>query len=322
MVPLKIEMVCVVAALTIAAPPALPQTYPSKPIHLVVPFAAGGTTDIVARLVAQKLAVRFSQPVIVENRPGGDSLIGTEAVAKAVPDGYTVLITSPSATVILPHTRKRLSYDPFRDFVHVVQIAYAQFALAVNPSISAANIAELIALARSRPGKLTYAAGSATGNITGEMFKFATGTDIVYVPYKGVAPATADLLSAQVDMMFITFAGAIPYFKAKKLIALAVTGAERSPALPDVPTMAEAGVKDFESSSFWGISAPKGTPHDIVRKLNGETQAVVRMADIVEKMLGQGMEPRSGTPEEYTALLRAEFEKYRILLPRIGVKPE
>src|SRR5204862_1600760 len=149
------------------------------------------------------------------------------------------------------------------------------------------------------------------------MFKVATGTDIVYVPYKGVAPATADLLSGQVDMMFITFAGAIPYFKAKKLNPLAVTGAKRSPALPDVPTMAEAGIKEFESSSFWGLSAPKGTPPESERKLNGEARAVVRMPDIVEKIFAQGMEPRSGTPEEYTAFLRAEFETYRVLLPRI-----
>jgi tripartite-type tricarboxylate transporter receptor subunit TctC len=322
MAPLKIGVACVAGALVIAAPLALPQTYPSKPIRIIVPFPAGGTSDTVPRLIAQKLADRFGQPVIVENRPGGDTLIGTEAVAKALPDGYTVLSTSSSAITVLPHTRKRLPYDPFKDFVHVVQTTYVQFVLAVNPSVPAANVAELVALARSKPGKLTYASGSASGYITGEMFKLATGTDIVSVPYKGAAPATTDLLSGQVNMMFATFGIAIPYFKAKRLNALAVTGEKRSPALPDVPTMAEAGVKDFESNASWGFSVPRGTPPDIVRKLNGEVSAVLRMPDIVDKILAQGVEPRSGTPEEYTALLRAEFENYRILLPRIGIRPE
>jgi len=319
---LKIGMACVAGALTIAAPLALPQTYPSKPIRLIVPYAAGGTTDIVARLIAQKLADRLGQPVLVDNRPGADTLIGTEAVSKAVPDGYTVLLSSTSAMAILSHTRKRLPYDPFKDFVHVAQATYNQYALAVNPSVPAASVAELVALARSRPGKLNYASGSASGNIAGEMFKFATRTDIVHVPYKGVGPATTDLLSGQVNMMFGTFANVIPYFKARKLNVLAVTGEKRSSALPDVPTMAEAGIKDFESSGSYGISVPRGTPTEIVKKLSGEVSAVVRMPDIVEKMLAQGLEPRFGTPEEYTALLRNEFEKYRILLPRIGIKPE
>jgi tripartite-type tricarboxylate transporter receptor subunit TctC len=319
--PLKIGIACLAGALMIAAPLALPQAYPSKPIRGVVPYAAGGTTDIVSRLIAQRLADRLGQPVIVENRPGGDSLIATEAVAKAVPDGYTVLF-STSALAILPHTRKRLPYDPFKDFVHVVQTTYGQFALAVNPTVPATSVAELVALARSKPGKLNYGSGSAGGYISGEMFKFATGTDIVYVPYKGVAPATTDLVSGQVNMMFGTFANVIPYLNSKKLIALAVTGTKRSAALPDIPTMAEAGVKDFEFSFSYGISGPRGTPPDIVKKLNAEVQAVVRMPDIAEKMLAQGVEARSGTPDEYTALLRAEFERFRGVAQRIGIKPE
>jgi len=320
--PLKIGMSCAAGALTIAAPFALPQTYPSKPIHLTVPYVAGGTTDIVSRLIAQKVADRLGQPVLVENRPGGDTLIGTEAVSKAVPDGYTLLLSSTSGMAILAHTRKRLPYDSFKDFVHVAQVSYVQYALAVNPSVPAASVAELVALARSRPGKLNYASGSASGNITGEMFKFATHTDIVHIPYKGIGPATTDLLSGQVNIMFGTFANVVPYLKARKLNVLAVTGHKRSPALPDVPTMAEAGIKDFESSGSYGISVPKRTPPDIVKKLNGEVSAVVRMSDIAEKLLAQGLEPRFGTAEEYTAVLRTEFEKYRTLLPRIGIKPE
>jgi tripartite-type tricarboxylate transporter receptor subunit TctC len=310
-------------ALQIAASSAWTQTapYPSRPVRLVVPYAAGGGTDVVARLIAQKLTDRFSQPVIVENRPGGDTLIATEAVGKAVPDGHTVLF-STSAMATLPHMKKRLPYDPFKDFVHVAQTTYGQYTLAVHPSVPAANVAELVSLARSKPGKLTYASNSSVGYITGEMFKLATGTDIVSVPYKGSGAAITDLLSGQVDMTFSTLGGAVSYLKVRKLIALAVTGEKRSPARPDIPTMAEAGVKDFESSTIWGISAPKGIPPEVVKKLNGEVSAVIRMPDIVEKMLAHGVEPRTGTPEEYTALLRAEFEKYRVVLPRIGIKPE
>ena len=187
--------------------------------------------------------------MIVENRPGGDTIIGADAVAKAVPDGHTIFLTTSSTIAILPHTRKLLPYDPFKSFVHVAQIAYIQFVLAVNPSVPAASVAELVALARSRPGQLTYARGSESGHITAEMFKAATGTDIVHVPYKGSAPATTDLLSGQVSMMFTAIAGIVPYFNAKRLRPLAVSGEKRSPALPDVPTLSEAGVKDFESST-------------------------------------------------------------------------
>ncbi|HJY78525.1 MAG TPA: tripartite tricarboxylate transporter substrate-binding protein, partial [Burkholderiales bacterium] len=212
--------------------------------------------------------------------------------------------------------------DPFKDFVHVAQTTYTQYVLAVNPSVPATTVAELVGLARSKPGQLNYATGSASGYISGEMFKLATRTDIVHVPYKGVAPATTDLVSGQVNMMFATFANVIPYFRAGKLKALAVTGERRSPALPDVPTMAEAGVKDFETSGSYGISVPKGTLLGVVKKLNLEAFTVMRMPDITEKMYAQGVEPRSGTPEEYLAHLRAEFEKYRVLLPRLGMKPE
>jgi tripartite-type tricarboxylate transporter receptor subunit TctC len=310
------------AALSLTAPLALSQTYPSKPVRLVVPFATGGTTDVVTRLLSQKFAERLGQPVIVENRPGGDTIIGAEAVAKAVPDGHTLFLATSSTISILPHTRKELPYDAFKSFVHVAQIAYIQFVLAVNPSVPAASVAELVALARSTPGRLTYARGSESGHITAEMFKAATGTDIVHVPYKGSAPATTDLLSGHVDMMFTAIAGVVPYFTAKRLRPLAVSGEKRSPALPGVPTLSEAGVKDFEASSLWGISAPATTPLTAVRKLNEEIAAILQMQDIVEKMLAQGAEPRYGTPEQFTALLRADWEKQRGVLQRIGFKSE
>jgi tripartite-type tricarboxylate transporter receptor subunit TctC len=318
----KILLAFAAIALGLAAPSALAQTYPSKPVRFVVGFAAGGSTDVVARLVAQKLAERIGQPVIVENRPGADTIIAAETVAKAPPDGHTLLFMTFSTMTILPHARKRLPYDPFRDFVHVAHIAYAPFALVVNPAVPAGSVAELIALARSRPGQLTYAAGSEGGYITAEMFKAATGTDITHVPYKGSSPATTDLLAGQVNMMFSLFAGIVPYLKTQRLKPLAITGEKRSPALPDVPTMSEAGLAGFESSSSFGISAPRGTPPAVVKRLNSEVAAVLQMPDIVEKLLAQGVEPRSATPEQFTALLRSESEKYRAVLQRIGFKAE
>ncbi len=311
----------VAIALSIAAPAAMSQAYPSKPVRLIVPFGAGGAPDAAARLIAPRLAERFGQPVIVENRPGGDTIIGTEAVAKASPDGHTMLFSAASSMTILPHTRKRLPYDPFKDFVHVVQTAYVQFVLAASPSVPAASVTELVALARSQPGRLSYASASEAAYITAEMFKHSTKVDIMHVPYKALATATTDLLSGQVTIMFGSFATVVPHFKTKSLKALAVTGEKRSPALPDVPTMAETGVSSFESSSAYGISAPRATPPAAVKRWNNEVAAVLRMPDIAEKFLALGLEARFGTSEQFTALLQAESEKQRAVLQRIGFKP-
>ncbi len=317
---IKVALLCIV--LGFAAPSAISQNYPSKPVRLLVGFSVGGSTDIVARMVAQKLTERYGHAVIVENRPGGDSIIAAEAVAKASPDGHTLLFITFSTMTILPHTRKNLPYEPFKDFVHVAQIAYVPYALAMNPLVPAANIAELLALARAKPGQLTYAAGSEGGFITAEMFKAATGATIAHVPYKGSGPATTDLLSGQVNMMFSLIAGSVPYFKTQKLKALAVTGEARSPAVPEVPTMAESGLKGFESSSSFGISAPRGTPTASVKKLAGDLAAMIQPTEFAEKMLALGVEPRFRTPDQFTAILHAESEKYRGVLQRIGFKPE
>ena len=311
-----------IVLLGITAPVALSQTYPSRPVRIVVGFAAGGTTDIIARIVAPKLSERFGQPVIVENRPGGESIIAAQTVANASPDGYTILLVTSSSITVLPHTRKRLPYDPFKDFVHVAQIAHGSFVLAVNLTVPAANVAELIALARSKPGKLSYASGSETGYLTAEMFKLATGTDAIHVPYKGVAPASTDLLSGQVDMMFATLSPVIPYLQAHRLKALAVTGEKRSAVLPGVPTLAESGVTNFESSTSFGISVPSATSPAVVQRLSNDVAAVLQMPDVVEKLLVQGVEPGARTPEQFTAYLRAESEKFRGVLQRIGSKPQ
>lgn len=310
------------ASVALSASSAWAQNYPTRPVRFVVGYTAGGSVDIVARLVAQKLSGRLGQSVIVENRPGAETIIAGETVAKAAPDGHTVLFFAFSTVTLLPHTRKSLPYDPFGDFIHVSQVAYLPFALAVNPSVPAANVEELIALARAKPGQMTYGSGSEGGYITAEMFKVATGTDITRIPYKGSAPATTDLLGGQVNMMFSLFAGIVPYVKNQKLRVLAVAGDRRSSALPDVPTMAEAGLKGFESSSSLGISVPRGTPVAVVKRLNSEMAAIVQMPDTIEKMLVQGVEPRFTGTEKFTELLHAESDKYRSVLQRIGFKPE
>jgi len=317
-----IRLLGMTIALTLVVPLERSQAYPSKPIRMVVPFGAGSGADSAARLIASKLGERFGQPLIVENRPGADSIIGTDAVAKAAADGHTILFSGCASITILPHTRKRLPYDPFKDFVHVVQAAYVQFVLAAGPSVSAANVADLMALARSRSGQLSYATASESAFITAEMFKHAAKVEIVHVPYKALAAATSDLLSGQVDVAFGPLVTFTPHLRTNRLKVLAVTGGERSPALPEVPTMAEAGLLGFESSSCYGISAPQATPTSVANRWNSEVTAVLKMPEIAEKFLALGLEPRFGTSEQFTAFLRAESERQRGVLQRIGFKPE
>lgn len=315
---LRIRAVLAIA-LAIAAGPAAGQGYPAKPVRIVIPYGAG-SADAVGRLVALRLGERLGQSFVVESRGGGDGIVGAETVAKAAPDGYTLLFSTSGTMAILPQRRSTLPYDPFKSFVHVAQAISLQFAFIAGPSLPAKTLGELVTLARAKPDGLTYASSSETGFITTELFKLATGTKIVHVPYKGGGQATTDLLSGQVDLSVIAFAPVMPYLKSGQLRVLAVTGRTRSPSLPDVPTAIEAGVKDYESSSAWGISAPAGTPREVVARLNGAMQEVLRLPDVGEKMLALGVEPRPGTPEQYTEVLQSENRKYAALLPRIGMK--
>jgi len=295
------------------------QSYPSRPIHFVVPFA-GGTSDALSRVLAQRLMERLGQPVVVENRSGAEGIIATNTVAKAPPDGHTIGFAVTSIIAVQPHTRASLPYDPLSDLVFVGQIAYVQFALAIHPSLNVPSVKQLVALARARPGHLTYASASEGGQISGEMFKLATGTDIVLIPYKGAGPATTDLLSGQVNMIFASPGSIIPHVKTGRLLALAVTGERRMNALRGVPTMHEAGVPNYEYSSAYGIIAPRGVPEPVVRRLNAEIVAALEVPEIAEKFAAQGVEPRSSSPEQYAAAMRAESQRYRELLPRIGFK--
>jgi tripartite-type tricarboxylate transporter receptor subunit TctC len=288
------------------------EKYPAKPIRLVVPFAPGGSTDIFARLVGERLAPALGQPVVIENRAGAGGNIGAEAVARAAPDGYTVLMATTGVMAINQALYRNLGYDAARDLVPVVFIASITNVLIVPPELPAKSVAELVALAKSQPGRLSFAssgAGSST-HMSAELFKVMTGTDVLHVPYKGSGQALPDLMSGRVSMMFENMPGAISHIRSGKLRVLAVTGLKRSPALPDVPTVAEAGVAGYESLSWSGLAVPAGTPRDVLQRLNRETVAVLAQPELRAKLADQGGEAVGGSPEQFEAHVRAEREKW------------
>ncbi len=296
------------------------QTYPSKPIRMIVPFPPGGTTDILARAIGAELTKAWGQPVVIENRPGAGGNIGSEAVAKSPGDGYTLLMGTVGTHGINPSLYKKMPYDAVKDFAPVTLVALVPNILVVHPSVPAKSVAELIALAKKQPGKLTYASsGNGTSiHLSGALFESLAGVQMVHVPYKGSAPAVTDLLGGQVNMMFDNMPSALPHVKAGKLRALGVTSAKRSPAVPDVPTIAEAGVKGYEASSWFGVLAPATTPKDIVAKLNAEIAKSLGTPEMKEKLSSQGAEPVGNTPEQFGAFIRAEIDKWAKVVKASG----
>lgn len=306
----------------VAAGYAVAQTYPAKPLRFIVPFPPGGSADAIARIIGQQLSAQLSQPVVIDNRAGAETMIGTDAIAKAPPDGYTVGLSVGSALTILPHTRKQLPYDPFRDFIHVAQICYAPIALAVSSSLPANNVEELLALARARPGQLTYASSNEAARIAAEQFKLVTGTDFPHVPYKGAGPAISDVMGGQVTMIFTALGSVASLTKGGKLKTLAVSGNRRASTLPAVPTLEEAGIRDVEGNLAFGVSVPRGVPLAVVQRLNAETMSALGNKEVVDRLAAQGAEPAAGTSQQYTDLLRAQSERYLALLTRFGLKQE
>ena len=298
------------------------QPYPTRPIRLIVGSSAGGGGDGVARVMAAKLTPLLGQQVVVDNRPGAAGNIGTELVARAAADGYTLLFAY-TGHVINPALFKKLPFDPLRDFAAVGMIAINHSALVVNPSVPAQSVTELIALAKSRPGKLSMAAlpGSAV-HMAGELFKTQAGVNILHVPYKGNGPATNDLIAGQVDIMFNTLALVIPLVKAGRLRALAVAGEKRSALMPELPTISEVALKGFSSSGWYGIVAPAGTPRGVIVKLNAVLSAVLRDADTLQRIKAMGNEIAPGTPEQFDALIRAEIPKWAEVARRAGIRAE
>jgi hypothetical protein len=285
--------------------------YPSKVIKIVVPTSPAGGNDAMARIVSQKLNERLKQSVIVENKPGANGAIGTEFVAKAAPDGYTILFGYIATHGINPGLSK-VPYDPVKDFAPIAQIAEAQGVLVVTPSVQAKSVKELVALAKSKPGKLSYAsAGNGTApHIAGELFKQMTGTDLLHIPYKGSAPAVTDTLAGQTQVMFPSLVAASGHVKSGKLRALAVTGKKRSPLFPELPTVAESGVPGFEVVQWYGLFAPAKTPKEIVVKLNREVVTVMKDADTLKKFASQGADIVTGPPDELARLVQSELAKW------------
>jgi tripartite-type tricarboxylate transporter receptor subunit TctC len=299
------------------------QSYPSKPVRIIVPYAPGGTTDIVGRQMGQKLSDALGQPVLIENRTGANTAIGAEAVAKAAPDGHTLLFTNDATFVLNPVLFPSLSYNVQRDFVPVATVTYVALALVVNAATPAKDMKELVAYIKSQKGPLAYGSfGSGSQpHIMGEMFKQLSGAELTHVPYKGAGPAVTDVLGGQVLMTFPAFPTIQGHLRAGKLKVLAVSGDKRVPLVPEVPTFAEAGFKDMDMGAWYAFLAPSGTPREVVAKLNGTVNTILGDRDFVEKnMTSQGMVPMTSTPQEMAALMQRETERMAGMVKRSGAK--
>ena len=310
------------ATILLAANEAAAQPWPAKPIKWVVPFAPGGTTDILARTVGDKLSQAVGQPVIVENKPGAGGGVGAEFVAKAAPDGYTIMGGTISTHAINASLYKNLPYDPVRDFVPIVLLARVPNMLVVNIDVPAKSVPELVALLKANPGKYTFASsGNGTSqHLSGELFKSMSGTDMQHIPYKGSPPALQDVMGGQVTMTFDNITTAWTLAKAGKLRALAVTTANRSSVAPDVPTLAESGLPGFEVGSWQGVFAPVGTPPEIVKRLNAEIVKILNLPDVRDKLAGLGAELVGNTPEEFAVMVKAEVVKWADVVKKSGAR--
>ena len=314
----------VVSLLLLCHSMAAAQSYPGKPVKIIVPFPPGGGTDIGTRIIAQKLSEAWGQPVLVENRAGAAGIVGTEATAKAIADGYTIMMGNIGTHAINVSLYKKLPYDPVKDFAPISHVAGLPLFVLVHPSVKANSVKELIALAKSQPGKLDYSSSGSGGSmhVAAELFKNMTGTHMVHIPYKGGGPAVADVLGGQVPVTFATVLETLPHVKSGRLRALAVTGAKRSLAWPDLPTVAEAGVPGYESISWLGLFAPAGTPKEIVSKISAEVVRIISLPEVREKLLTQGAEPIGSSPEQFAATLASDIAKYAKVMKASGVAPE
>ena len=317
---LRIALACV-AGLSFSS---LAQQYPAKPVRMVVPFPAGGPTDIVGRTIGQKLNDTLGQPVIIDNRAGAGGVIGTEHVAKSPPDGYTLLLGSISGLAVAMSLYPNRGYDSLRDFAPVTQAVTVTNILVVHPSLPVKNVRDLLALARAKPGALNYAS-SGSGTVThlaGELFKTLGRVNIVHVPFKGGAPALTALMSGEVQMSYENSLIVVPHIKAGKLHALAVTGVQRSKLMPELPTIAEGGLPGYAASGWYGFVVPAAVSKEIVGRLNADIARILRMPDVVERLSGQGAEPVGGTAEQFGAFIRSEIEKWTGLVKTVNMKAD
>jgi tripartite-type tricarboxylate transporter receptor subunit TctC len=298
--------------------------YPNRPIRLIDAFPPGGPSDLVARAINQKLSEALGQTVVVDNRGGAAGALGCDLVAKAAPDGYTLLLGPSGALTIQPTLNPKLPYQPQRDFIPITQLTNGPQVIAVNPAVAAKSVQDLIALAKSKPGQLNYASGGAgtANHIAMEAFKLAAGINVVHIPYKGTGPALTGVITGEAQMIISSLLPALPHAKSGKLRVLAVTSMSRSAVLPDVPTASESGLPKFETSSWHGILAPAGTSRAIVAKLHDKFVGVLHQPDIKERLNAQGLDVVASTPEQFAAHIRAETEKYARVIKKIGLKAE
>ncbi len=299
------------------------QVYPSKPVRFIIPFPPGGPTDILGRVVSQRLSEAWGMQVVADNRPGAGGNIGTEQCAKSPPDGYTICMISIAQT-ISPSIYPRLGFDPVRDFAHVTLLATLPSLLLVHPSLPAKNVKELVALAKARPGALNYASGGSgtSSQMLMELFKLNAGVNIVHIPYKGTGPALIDQLSGQIEVAFSTIIAALPYAEAGRLRAIAVSTRERFPRLPNVPAIDESGLKGFDGGSWQGVIMPAGTPRDMVNKTNIDLVKLLKSPEMKEKILAMGGIVLGNTPDEFTAYIKAEIDKWAKVVKAAGIRGE
>jgi tripartite-type tricarboxylate transporter receptor subunit TctC len=316
-----VPLACLLLAFFTCA--AAAQSYPSKPVRIVVPFAPGGGVDLTARILAQKLTERVGQSFIVENRTGASGIIGTEFVAKSAPDGYTLLVGSQTTQAVVPAMYGKLNYDTARDFAAVTEIAFSPLLIVVHPSLPVKTVKDLIALAKARPGQLTFGAASGgTPHMAGELFKLVAHVDMLFVPYKGEGPAIADAMGGQISMVFSNLPVALPQAQGGRLRALAVTSRQRVSTAPGIPTAAESGLPDYEASTWFGLFAPAATPRDVIGKLNADAASALNVPEVKERMAGQGLFVVANTPEQFAAFVKTEIPRWAKVVRDAGVKPQ
>ena len=298
------------------------QAYPARSVRIIVTFPAGGTSDILTRILGQKLSESFGQQVVVDNRAGGSGIIATELAARAAPDGYTLIMGYVGTHAINPALFAKLSYDPVTDFSPISLVAVAPNILVIHPSLPVRSTKELIALAKTKPAQLYFssAGNGSAPHLAGVLFATMAGVNIVHVPYKGAPQATQDLIAGQVQMQFPTIPVVLPFIKSERLRAVAVTSLKRSPALPELPTIAESGIRGYEAVSWYGVLGPAGLPHDVIAKLNTEIGRILRLPDIKDSYATQGAEAEPGTPEQFAGLIKSEIQKWGKVVRDSGAK--
>ena len=297
------------------------QDYPARAIRFIVPFPPGGGNDTLARMIGRRLATAVGQPVVIDNRPGAAGTVGAEAAARAPADGYTLFLAGIATHGINPNLRADLPYDPIADFDAVTLIASAPLLMVVHPSLPVQSVSDLVALAKARPGQINYASNGAgtSSHLAMEMFCLATGMRMLHVPYKGMSPALAGLLAGEAQIMFSSAVAMLPQVKAGKLRVIAMTGPSRAPAIPEIPTVAEAGVPGYQTASWYGVAVPAGTPRDVIYRLNREIVAIIRTPEISDRLEAEAVIPVGSTPEGFTAHIRAELARWTMVINQAGI---